>query len=96
MHTSEDYENARGRAEAKYHFIVHAIVFTAVIGLLVMINLINWDGVFWAIWPLLGWGLALGIHAARVFLGSSRNTIIDALTERELDTSKRSSRPDHT
>ena len=87
MSQTETYQKARGRAEAKYQFFVHAIIYGAVIGFLVLINLITWDGAFWAIWPMLGWGLAVVLHAARVFLTADKEAIINALTEDELDKS---------
>ena len=81
----QDYETARQRAKAKYEFFVHAIVFAAVMVLLVVINLVTSSDYLWFIWPLLGWGLALVLHGARVFLMADRDTIIDALTDHELD-----------
>lgn len=88
MHSTEQYREARSRAEAKYQFFVHAMVYVAVIGLLVLINLINWQGVFWSIWPMLGWGVAVLLHAGRVFLFPNRASMIDALTEQELSRTK--------
>jgi len=84
MPRTEDYKRARGRAEAKYGFFVHAAVYAAVMVLLVAINLLTSPGTIWFIWPLIGWGLAVALHAARVFLLADRDTIIDALTEDEL------------
>ena len=84
MSHSEDYERARGRAEAKYGFFVHTAVFAAVMVLLVVINLLTSPGTIWFIWPLIGWGFAVVLHGARVFLFADRNTIVDALTEYEL------------
>lgn len=87
MNQTRSYERARVRATAKYQFFVHAIVYGAVIGFLVLINLITWSGAFWAVWPMLGWGLAVVLHAARVFLMADQDAIIDALTEDELRSS---------
>ncbi len=84
MPQTEDYERARGRAEAKYRFFVHAVVYAAVMVLLVVINMLTSPGTIWFIWPLIGWGLAVALHGARVFLLADRNTIVDALTEHEL------------
>ena len=84
MPQTEDYQRARGRAEAKYGFFVHALVFAAVMGLLVVINLLTSPGTLWFVWPLIGWGLAVALHGARVFLLADRDAIIDALTEDEL------------
>lgn len=84
MPQTKDYEQARRRAEAKYGFFVHVVVFAAVMLLLVVINLLTSPGTFWFIWPLLGWGIAVVLHGARVFLLGERDTIIDAMTEHEL------------
>ena len=84
MPQTENYEKARGRAEAKYGFFVHAAVYAAVMVLLVVIDLLTSPGTIWFIWPLIGWGLAVALHAARVFLLADRDTIIDAMTQDEL------------
>ena len=84
MPNAEDYEKARGRAKAKYGFYVHAVVYAAVIGLLLFINLATSSGNLWVIWPLLGWGVFLALHGAKVFLGADNSAIIDDLTEHEL------------
>lgn len=84
MPQTEFHEKARRRAVAKYKFFVHALVYAAVMLLLVVINLLTSPGDNWSIWPLIGWGIAVALHGARVFLLADRNTIIDALTENEL------------
>ncbi len=84
MRETEDYEKARRRAKAKYKFFVHAAVYAAVMVLLVVINMLTLPGTIWFIWPLIGWGLAVVLHGARVFLLADRDTIVDALTEHEL------------
>ena len=84
MEGSAQYQTARRRATAKYGFYIHAGVYGAVMLLLVAINLITAAGTLWFVWPLTGWGLAVALHGARVFLMSDRGAIIDALTEREL------------
>ena len=84
MQRMENYERARGRAEAKYGFLVHAVVYAAVMVLLVVINLLTSPGTMWFIWPLIGWGFAVALHGVRVFLMADRDTIVDALTEYEL------------
>lgn len=84
MTQTDEYTKARGRAEAKYRFFVHAGVYAAVMVLLVIINVVTSPQVIWFIWPLMGWGFALALHGVRVFLLSDKNVIVDALTEREL------------
>ena len=84
MSQSENYKAARARAEAKYGFLVHATVFAAVMVLLVIINLLTSPGTLWFIWPLLGWGFAVVLHGARVFVLGPRNAVLEAMTEHEL------------
>jgi len=93
MPQKDDYTRARERAEAKYGFLVHAVVYAAVLLLLLIINLLTSPGTLWFIWPLLGWGLAVTLHGARVFLFADRNAMIDALTERELRQSRTNEDP---
>ena len=84
MPETGNYERARRRAEAKYGFFVHAVVYAAVMLLLLVINLLTSPGALWFIWPLMGWGLAVVLHGAGVFLLGDKESIVDALTEREL------------
>ena len=88
MPQEDAYTKARARAEAKYGFFVHAVVFAAMMLLLLIINLVTSPGTLWFIWPLLGWSLAVTLHGAGVFLLADRNAIVDALTERELRQSR--------
>ena len=48
-------------------FYVHAATYVGVNALLVGINLFTSPDVFWAIWPILGWGVKLAAHAVSVF-----------------------------
>ncbi len=47
-------------------FYNHFMVFVAVIGVLVAINLATGDA-FWVHWVILGWGIGIGLHAYIVF-----------------------------
>jgi hypothetical protein len=84
MTQTDEYTKARERAKAKYRFFVHAGVYTAVMVLLVFINLVTSPREIWFVWPLIGWGFAVALHGVRVFLLVDKNVIIDKLTEREL------------
>ncbi|MBO6552507.1 MAG: 2TM domain-containing protein [Roseitalea sp.] len=84
MTQTEEYQQARRRAEAKYGFFKHAGVYAAVMALLVVINMVTSPQAFWFIWPLVGWGLAVALHGVRVYLLADKNTVLDALTEQEL------------
>lgn len=83
MPRTEGYQRARERAGAKYGFFVHALVYAAVMVLLVGINRLTSPGTIWFIWPLIGWGLAVAPHEARAFLLAD-SRIVDALTKYEL------------
>lgn len=52
-------------------FYVHLAAYVGGNALLVGINLLTSPGVFWAIWPILGWGVKLSVHAVTVFGESS-------------------------
>jgi len=68
MEHVEGRAGARLGADAKPEFYRHLAVYVAVNLLLVVINLVTSRGYFWAIWPLLGWGIGIAIHALRVFV----------------------------
>ena len=60
------YDRARARAKELRDFYTHATVYVLVdIGLFVINVLTGWG--WWFYWPLLGWGIGLGIHALSVF-----------------------------
>ena len=60
------YERAQARVQAIKGFYVHASAFVVVNIALLAINLLV-GGVWWFYWPLIGWGIGLGLHAFTVF-----------------------------
>lgn len=48
---------------------IHATVFVLVNLMLIAIWAVSGGGYFWPIWPLLGWGVGLGCHAAPLLAG---------------------------
>ena len=84
MTQTDEYAKARDRATTKYRFFVHAGVYAAVMVLLVFVNLVTSPQVIWFVWPLIGWGFAVVLHAVRVFLLADKNVVIEKLTQREL------------
>ena len=60
---------ARKRAGARLGWYIHATVFIAVN--LMLAALAAMSGRNWAVFPALGWGVALAIHGAVVFLRTS-------------------------
>ena len=61
------YQNARKRVEAVKGFYVHLTVYVLVNLLLLTINMLTSPDSLWFYWPLLGWGIAIVLHALRVF-----------------------------
>jgi hypothetical protein len=57
---------ARRRLIRVKAFYSHLVVYAAVNALLHLINLVNGHR-YWAIWPLLGWAIAVAIQAASTF-----------------------------
>ena len=62
------YQRAKRRFETLKGFYVHLGVYVAVNLLLFLINIIVSPDLLWFIWPLMGWGIAIALHAVRVFV----------------------------
>ncbi|MEI7769574.1 MAG: 2TM domain-containing protein [Chloroflexales bacterium] len=69
MDEQQRYERARKQVRQLRAFYIHLVVYVLVNALLIILSLANGGG--WSIWPLLGWGIGLGAHAATVFVGGS-------------------------
>ncbi|MFK7940650.1 MAG: 2TM domain-containing protein [Roseovarius sp.] len=84
MDNSEMYQSAKKRVEAKMGFYTHLSVFAAVILFLALINFITAPSAIWFHWPLLGWGIAVAIHAAAVFVFPGRFGVSEKMIEAEM------------
>ena len=62
------------RIRSKRDLRVHLTVYVAVNALLVLIWAMSGAGYFWPVWPMLGWGIAVVIHAATVYTGTPEIT----------------------
>jgi len=67
----DDHRAAIKRIRAKRGFGLHAAVYVAVNLLLIAVWALTSRGYFWPIWPILGWGVGLGLHYWTVFFGRS-------------------------
>lgn len=85
MSSTDTYARARKRAKAKLDFYNHVIVYAVVVGFLFIINIATSAGYLWAVWPAIGWGIALAAHAVIVFLRADGANTLDRMTERELE-----------
>jgi len=62
-----DHQAAIKRIQAKRAFGRHATIYVAVNLLLIAVWALTGRSYFWPIWPILGWGLALGLQYWAVF-----------------------------
>ena len=67
MNTEDKYQKAKKRVEALKGFYTHLTVYVLVNLLLFTINMLTSPDSLWFYWPLLGWGIAVGLQALRVF-----------------------------
>ena len=88
MEHSDAYQAAKERVEAKMGFYTHFSVYAAVILLLAVINFVTSTGVIWFHWPMLGWGVAIVIHGAFVFILRSRFAVTEKMIEKEMGKSQ--------
>jgi len=69
LEQSPEYQVARRQVCRLRGFYSHLSVYLAVNAGLLLINLFSSPGRLWVVWPLAGWGIAIVIHGASVFLG---------------------------
>ena len=78
------------RADMKLAFRSHLMAYVIVNAGLVMINLITSDDYFWAIWPMLGWGIGLAAHGVTVYMDGEG--MRDRMIEQELEKLRRTNK----
>jgi len=67
MDEHEKAAKAAKQVEAMTGFYIHLVVFILVNAALLVVNWLNTPGIWWAIWPLLGWGVGILAHGLAVF-----------------------------
>lgn len=70
--TAQDYSAEEERTAIEYvrdlkGFYTHLISYLVIMGGLVLIDLLTSPGTFWAVWPMLGWGIGVLVHGVNVF-----------------------------
>jgi len=60
-------QRARRRLRAEKGFYVHLVIYVIVISGLFVINALTGHGRWWFVWPAIGWGIGLTIHALSTF-----------------------------
>ena len=61
------YQQAKERVEALRGFYIHLTVYVIVDLFLFLLNIFVSPDSLWFYWPLLGWGVAIVLHAVSVF-----------------------------
>ncbi len=84
MDNSEAYQAAKKRVEARMGFYTHLSVYAAVILFLAIINFVTSSSTVWFHWPMLGWGIAVALHALAVFVFPGRFAITERMIEKEM------------
>jgi hypothetical protein len=69
MNEEERYQEAKKRVEEIKGFYYHLVSYILVNSALAVINLVTSPEYLWFIWPIIGWGVGLVIHAFNVFSG---------------------------
>ena len=85
MEKTPAYEAAKRRVETKMDFYTHLSVYGAVVLFLAIIDLVTSPGTIWFHWPLLGWGIAVTIHAIAVFVFPGGFAVTEKMIEEEMD-----------
>ena len=60
-------QKVREEVEEIKEFYIHLGIYAIINLFLIVLNLITSPAYFWAIWPLLGWGVGVGAHAVVTF-----------------------------
>ena len=78
-------KNRRDQAKAKVEFRIHVFTFIAVIVLLAIINLLTSPEHLWFIWPMLGWGIGIIVHALNVYFSGGASSLKERMIQNEMD-----------
>jgi hypothetical protein len=70
-------------------FVVHLFIYMAVNTLLIAINLSATSESLWFYWPLLGWGIAIAVHALFTYVTVTRRSERRSLSEAKCRATKR-------
>lgn len=86
----EDIEQlARRRANAKLGWYMHALAFVLVNAVIFVMSRHAFGDRPWSVYPLLGWGLGLGLHGVSVFLLGSGSGLRERMVQREREVLQR-------
>lgn len=70
MEDNDKYLRAKKKVENLKAFYIHLTVYLLVNIFIFIINLVTYEGIWWFIYPLGGWGIGLTAHGLSVFAES--------------------------
>jgi len=85
----EIYEKAKKKVEELKDFYAHLLLYLIVNFVLFLINMFTYKGYLWFLWPLLGWGIGILMHALSVlefpffFSEEWKKRMIERIVEKE-------------
>lgn len=82
------YAEAKERAEQVQGLLIHVLVYAVVNTALFLIDLLTGGG-WWFFWPLLGWGIALLLHALVTFVPLFSPDWVERRARSKLDSGRR-------
>lgn len=80
---------ARKRTNAKLGWYTHAVVYVLVNAVVFAMSRYAFGTRPWSVYPLLGWGLGLGLHGISVFLLGSGSGLRERMVQREREALQR-------
>jgi len=84
MTNQEAYAKAKKKVEARLGFYIHLGVYLGVCTLLTILNLTVASDYFWAIWPIIGWGSGVIVHALVTFVFTSGSGSKERMIQKEM------------
>jgi hypothetical protein len=83
MNNQQSQQTDRKRAKVKVEFRIHLFNYIVINAILAVINLTFTPGYLWVIWPLLGLGVGIILHAFRIHY-SETTSIKERMIEKEM------------
>lgn len=81
MDSRDLYEHAKSRVQTRKKFYTHVITWVVMSVFFILLNLSTTD-YFWAIFPILGWGIGVAFHGIQVFSSEWEDVEIEREFER--------------
>ncbi len=91
MDDPRPYLRAKRKVNVRLGFYYHLGVYLIVNTFLLIINLIASPSYLWVIWPLMGWGIFILLHALSALLVGPDTKIRDQMIQKEMEKDRQKS-----